>query len=649
MQSKGFAGKILHVDLTAQTVMEEPLDPGLRRKYLGGCGTNLRLAHDLIKPGTDPLSPDNPIVIGAGALVGLAPGSAKISCTTKLALPASAEGRHYVTTAMSGSRGFGHMMKRAGFDHIVITGSAETPVYLEIIDDQVNLCDAGSLWGEKDVYETTDTLREEYGRCGVIAIGRGGENLCRFSMAITDKKSTLGRSGLGAVMGAKNLKAVVVKGTKEIEAADRDRLKQLAQRIKEKYQTEVKPLGDFSDLEWNLMVKENMNPGVWSKAKWDALYGEAKYKPIKQNLFCTSCWIGCGDSLEIQEGPFEGASSGTGLYLWVAIMGQKLELEEQGSAVQLFGYMNRLGLCAATTSSMIDWITRRFDQGVITEEQTGGMVLRRDLDTYLRLIDMIADRKGFGDRLAEGWFEASRWVGRDAGADYVEGSGIAKGTDCIYPARAAKLDQQRFTMGMTSPRGGHSAQGASGASLPNTPIELLREEARLNCTSSRDVDRIFQPVPYYGDFNTARLTKHVEDFNFILNSLGACFIWGGLHLFTLKDLAELYSAATGNETTADELELAGERIFNLYKHLNVREGFGRADDAFPEVWLKPLETPDGVQTLKDYYGKRDLTAEDLEQLLNDYYDERGWDVDKGVPTREKLADLGLEELLKAGS
>ncbi len=644
MEYKGYAGRILYVDLTTQSVRKEPLDLDLGKKFLGGCGMNLRLACDLITPGTDPLSPDNPIIIGAGTLVGHTPGAAKISCTTKLALPATADGRYYVTTAMSGSRGFGHGMKRAGYDHIVITGSAEAPVYLEIVDDEVKLRDARSLWGEMDIYETTDALKEEYGRCGVIAIGRAGETLCRFSMAITDKKSTLGRSGMGAVMGAKNLKAIVVKGTGKAKVADPQRLKELVTRIRDQYRQEVKPLGGFSDMEWNMITKENMNPGVWSKAHWEALYGEEKYKPIKEDVSCTTCWIGCGGSLEIKEGPFQGASSRTGLYLWVAITGQKLELEDVGAAVQLFGHMNRLGLCTATTTSMIDWITRRFDQGVITEDKTGGMVLKRDLDTYVDLIDMIANRKDFGDRLAEGWFEASRWVGLDAETDYVEGFGIAKGTDCIYPARAAKLDQQRFTMGITSPRGGQSAQGASGASLPFTPIELIREEAKRNSTSRYDMDRIFQPVPYYGDFNTARLTKHVEDFNFVLNSLGACFIWSALRMYSLENLAEFYSAVTGMETSAGELEIAGERIFNLYKLLNVREGFSRADDRFPEVWLKPLETPDGVQKLTDYYGKHVITAEDLELLLDDYYDERGWDIEKGIPTKEKLADLRLEQI-----
>ncbi len=648
MERKGYTGKILHVDLTTRSVRKESIDPDLGKKFLGGCGMNLRLASEWIAPGTDPLSPDNPIILGVGTLVGHTPGAAKISCTTKLALPAAADGRHYVTTAMSGSRGFGHGMKRAGYDHIVITGRAEEPVYVEIVDDEVKLRDARFLWGEMDIYETTDALKEAYGRCGVIAIGRAGETLCRFSMAITDKKSTLGRSGLGAVMGAKNLKAIVVKGTGEAKVADRQRLKELVTRIRDQYRQEVKPLGGFSDMEWNMITKENMNPGVWSKARWEALYGEEKYKPIKEDLSCTTCWIGCGGSLEVKEGPFQGASSRTGLYLWVAIMGQKLELEDVGASVQLFGHMNRLGLCTATTSSIIDWITRRFDQGVITEDKTGGMVLERDLDTYLELTDMIANRRDFGDRLAEGWFEASQWVGLDAEADYVEGSGIAKGTDCIYPARAARLDPQRFTMGVTSPRGGHSAQGASGASLPFTPIELIAEAAKRNSTSRYDMDRIFQPVPYYGDFNAARLTKHVEDFNFVLNSLGTCFIWGALRMYSLDSLAELYSIVTGMEMSAGELEVAGERIFNLYKVLNVREGFDRADDAFPEVWLKPLETPDGVQQLTDYYGKHVITAEDLEHLLDDYYDERGWDVEKGIPTREKLSDLGLEELLKPG-
>ncbi len=602
---------------------------------------NLMLASDLIVPGTDPLSPENPIIIGTGPLVGVTPGAAKIGCTTKLALPATADGRYYITTAMSGSRGFADMMKRAGFDHIVIKGKADDPVYLEIVDDAVQIRDAGAFWGKLDIYETTDILKKQYGKCGVVAIGRGGETLCRFSLAITDNKSTLGRSGLGAVMGAKNLKAIVVKGTKEINVADRQRLKDTTAQMKELYQTQIGPLGDLTDQQWNLALKENMNPGVWSKARWDELYGEKKYKPISEHIACTRCWLACGRSLNIAEGPYKGASSHTGLYIWVPIVGQRLGLTDIGAATKLFGVMNRLGICVATTSSIIDWITRRFDQGAITEDHTGGMVLKRDMETYLKLIDTIVNREAFGDILAEGWFETSRWMGRDARSDYVEGFGIAKGTDCIYPTRAAKLDPQRFTMGITSPRGGHSGQGISVASTPFMPIEFIMADAKLKGVSTNDMDRIFQPVSYYGNFNAARLTKHIEDFNFILNGLGVCQIWGPLGLFSIGNLAELYSASTGIEVSPDELKLAGERLFNLYKFLNMREGFGRADDAFPEVWLEPLETPDGVQTLTDYYREHVLTEDDISLLMDDYYDERGWDSKKGIPTKQKLAELGI--------
>jgi len=208
MEYCGYAGNILHVDLTNNKIQKEPLDRDLIEKYMGGWGINFMLAYDLLKPNTDPFSPDNPIILGAGPLVGSSvPGSPKICATTKFSLPATPDGRNYITSAVSGSRRFGKMMKMAGFDHVVITGKAKRPVYIHISDENIEICDAEYLWGNTDIYATTDSLIQKHGKCGVIAIGRAGENLCRFSMAITDKKSTLGRSGFGAVMGSKKLKA----------------------------------------------------------------------------------------------------------------------------------------------------------------------------------------------------------------------------------------------------------------------------------------------------------------------------------------------------------------------------------------------------------------------------------------------------------
>jgi len=176
----GYTGKILYVDLSSKKVCHEALDMDMARQFIGGGGVNYRLLVDILKSGTDPLSPENPITIGSGPLVGtLAPGAAKTYATFKGAIPATPDNRFFVSTGVSGGRGFGFLLKRAGYDHIVITGRASAPVVLVISDAEVSIRPAGMLWG-KDIYETTDELKHTYGKCGVVAIGKAGENLCRY-------------------------------------------------------------------------------------------------------------------------------------------------------------------------------------------------------------------------------------------------------------------------------------------------------------------------------------------------------------------------------------------------------------------------------------------------------------------------------------
>jgi aldehyde:ferredoxin oxidoreductase len=642
MEYCGYAGNILYVDLTNNRIQKEPLKRDLVENYMGGWGINFKLAFDLLKPNTDPFSPDNPIILGAGPLVGSSmPGSSKICATTKFSIPATSDGRHYVTSAISGSRRFGKMMKMAGFDHIVITGKAERPVYINISDENIEICEAEYLWGNTDIYATTDSLIQKHGKCGVIAIGRAGENLCRFSMAITDKKSTLGRSGFGAVMGSKNLKAIITAGSKKISIADIEKVNKLKTILKYQFKAQRETAGDLNRNIWRSVVLENMNPGVWSKYDWDRLYGPDKWPGIRKNISCNSCWLACGSDIKIKDGEFSGAESQTGPYLWVGVIGQKLELTEQQATIKFLELMNKEGICAVTTSSMIDWITRRYVQGSISNEKMDGMELKRELNSYLDLAEKIINRDGFGDKLAEGWFEASKWMGKDADTDYLEGSGITKGTDCIYPARAAKLDPMRFTMGISSPRGGHSCMGASIAANPLVPLEYIKMNTAGMCVPKEAMDRIFEPVDYYGSFNVARLTRHIEDYNSTANCLGVCEYWHASQLIDSSMLSEFYSAVTGIDTTPKSLKLVGERTYNLYKLLNVREGFTRSDDSFPKLWLSPLVTPDGIQILTDYYRMHIITEDDINKLLNDYYDERGWDITSGIPTKEKMKQLGL--------
>jgi aldehyde:ferredoxin oxidoreductase len=639
---QGYAGQILHVNLTTGEIKKTPLDRDLVENFIGGWGINFKYAMDLIKPGIDPLSPENVILLGVGPFVGSSlPGSSKIAATSKFALPAAPDGKSYITSAMSGSRRFASLLKKAGFDHVIITGKAKRPVYLKIFEDEIEICNAAHLWGKKDIYATTDIFTEKYGKCGVIAIGKAGENLCRFSMAITDKKSTLGRSGLGAVLGSKNLKAIITAGNKEIQVADKTKIEQIREDIRRKFKSQKALIGDLNDTMWKTLVMENMNPGVWSKNDWDALYGPRKWTGIRKSIACNSCWIACGSSFKSGRNGFLETESQTGPALWVSVIGQKLELKDHLHALKLLEKMNKAGICAVTSSSMIDWITRRYREGVISDVHTGGMVLRRDINSYMALLDKMINREDFGDRLAEGWFEASNWVGKDARMDYVEGSGIAKGTDCIYPARAATLDPMRFAMGITSPRGGHSCIAASAAALPFTPLEDLKTNAKEMGVPAEAIDRIFIPVAYYGDFNVGRLTPHLEDFNSLTNCLGICELWHAMRLVDASTLSQIFQAITGIEMNVERMKRVGERVYNLYKLINAREGFNRSEDKFPQAWLTPISTPDGIHRLTDYYKKHVITEADIRMLLDDYYDERGWDKSTGIPAPEKLNQLGL--------
>ncbi|MGQ9721420.1 MAG: aldehyde ferredoxin oxidoreductase N-terminal domain-containing protein [Candidatus Jordarchaeum sp.] len=309
MEFNGYAGRILKVNLTDQEWRVDTLDLEVVRKFIGGFGVNNWIAYHLIEPETDPLSPDNPIIVGAGPLVGtMAPSTSRVMITTKLPINGA-------VASGSGSMGFAGMLKWAGYDHIVITGRAEKPVYLQIFDDDVEICDAAGLWG-KDLYTADYELKKKYhGDCSVIAIGQAGENLVRYSFALVDKTATVGRGGLGAVMGSKNLKAMVARGTKGIRVADRKRFIETVDAMLIRMKNY--PLREFFqqysfmaawDVIWNLYGFLHDN---WSVAypadKANERFGKERFNELKKRGFaCPSCPIGDKDLLEVQNGEFKG-------------------------------------------------------------------------------------------------------------------------------------------------------------------------------------------------------------------------------------------------------------------------------------------------------------------------------------------------------
>ncbi|RJQ51716.1 MAG: hypothetical protein C4530_19775 [Desulfobacteraceae bacterium] len=625
MNYYGYGGNILYVNLTTGIVKSEVLNETLARKYIGGCGIGLRLLYDLLKPGIAPHSPENPIIISAGPLVGtLVPGSNKIQMLTKFAIPANKEQtKYYVGIGSGGSNRFGLMMKSAGYDQIVVTGSANKPVYLKIMNDHVEICSAADLWG-RDIYETTDELMKRYLGCGVIAIGRGGESMAPLSLAFVDARNTIGK-GAASVMGSKNLKAISVYGDRGVKVWDPKLLMKLSIDINET----IRQIPYFN------------KPGIanWSLGKkWAVHYPPKIWKETLLNSKgCSSCTLTCKSFHKINTGAFSGNTLSTGVFMLVPIYGRRLELKDYGESMELLATANRLGIDFSSMAGMTKFLIRLKERGILTTKDTDGLDLRLgDIQSCLKLAHKIANRDGIGDSMAQGWHALASRVGVDPNTD-PDGDGIVKGTSTLYDGRFTPMDPTRF-MCVVNPRGGMHSHPITY--YPGRSVSVIREFCQGMGLSEEEIEPVFNA----DDFNCGRLERHCEDGEAIWFSLGVCSKYVMYGIYNISPLSALYTAVTGFQITPEELKKAGERIWNLYKIINIREGFGREDDAFPGLWVKTIDEPiKGEIRLRDYFGKP-LQHKDLEKMLDDYYDERGWNSSEGIPSEEKRKALGLDGL-----
>ncbi|MEX2705454.1 MAG: aldehyde ferredoxin oxidoreductase family protein [Candidatus Freyrarchaeum guaymaensis] len=639
MEVFGYAGRILRVNLTDREWKAEPLDMSVAKKFIGGFGVNNWLAYNLIEPDVDPLSPENPIIVGAGPLVGtMAPSTSRVMVTTKLPINGA-------VASGSGSMGFAANMKWAGYDHLVITGRAESPVYLKIFDDDVEICAASDLWG-RDLYETDDMLKKKYhGRCSVIATGQAGENLVRYSFALVDKTATVGRGGLGAVMGSKNLKAIVARGTKGVGVKDGKRFMKNVDAMLERMKRY--PLREFWqqysfmaawDVIWNLYGFLHDN---WSKPyppeEANKRFGKERFHELKKRVIaCPSCPIGDKEILEVKSGEYKGTTTPTSSYLNSLWFFVNCEDCDANQAVKALDKISRYGLDIITVSQVLDLFVGLYEKGIITKEDTGGLELRRDFKSLMGLVDKIAYREGFGDILAEGMVQAAKLVEKDIEKHVVH----IKNLSIVFDPRNFGLGSMEFSQ-VVNPMGAHVACGGSPTYMPGSDAEKFRRHGQRMGQPEEAINRVFgHPT----GLDIGRLTKFGEDWYSVLSSLGVCARGHINRFYTINICADFYSSATGVETNPQELAKAGERIWNLQRAINAREGFTRKDDRFPEKWFEPVESEGKTYQMMDYYRKTVITKEIAESFLDSYYDERGWNPKTGIPTEEKLAELGLEHV-----
>ncbi len=632
MEVPGYAGKILYVDLSSETIKKEELDRNLIENFIGGGGINMRLAYDFIEPSIKPLSEDNPLILGAGALTGTrVPSASKVFMTSKQPLNGA------IGTATGD--GLAHQFKWAGYDHVVITGKADKPVYLGIFDEDIEILDAGEIWGE-GINKSTDILYEKHEGATALTIGPAGENLLRLAMPFVDKISTLGRGGFGAIMGSKNLKAVISRGTNGIKEAYPGEITEIRETM-ESF-AKMNPVGgDLKNygyggaivdqwIDTGLVLKEN-NTAFLTEEDKEKL-GEERFK----DAFDTKSWCapGCISpdkvTIEPEEEEFEDeihTATSANIAFLASVFNSTLE-----EGAKLHYFCNDYGIDELDFSYMMELLFYLKEQGDIKEKDVG-IDLTRSFETGKLAIERLVNRDGIFEIAGGGIEPMLEKLGVDK-----DKAVLVKGLWPPFDPRA--LNGVEAFAYLTCQRGAISGSGLTITANPGRGVDsIMRLMGRLGATPEA-IERAISE----DSWNVGRVTPYVENFNTAMNSLGLCvrFWIGALYMPPFK-VANVYNKATGIEKTTDEIIEVGERTWNLQKVMNVKEGFSREDDEWSKkVTEEPLSWRGEEVYLQDYAKTHRIDKDEAESILSSYYEERRWNPENSVPTKEKLIDLGLD-------
>lgn len=625
----GYAGNILCIDLTSVEINSQPTEIYLPR-FLGGRGINQWILLKELRPWVTPFDPANLICFGAGALSGtLVPGAARLSIDSKNA---------FTTGIGSGNSGgwFSAVLKYAGYDNIIIRGKAREPSYLWIEDDKVILKSASAIWG-KNTSETEKIIKEDLGQndIQVLCIGPAGENMARSACIIVSGSRVVGRCGLGAIMGSKNLKAIAVKGTGTIGVKNPKEFMTLVEAISKRLRRleGAKARREFGTLVASPLYNE-LSALCYKNYEDDYIPQESLAKishEVFHNMYevdryaCTACPTPCGHVYHISNGIYSGTECHKAEANAVWNFGGKLALNNAAAILKIQEECCQLGLDIDNAASVIAWSIDCFQNKILSIKDTDGLELNwGDHQVILELLKKIAYREGFGSVLAEGSLRASQMVEKGS-EKYVF---HMKGQDLIEGIRSMK----GWALGVVvSARGGAHTRGA-----PTTESRKLSPE---------DSQKIFG-VETAGDarayLGKAEVVKYFEHVNALLDSLGVCFFtgnWTSPEGITPEELARLYSHATGIRTSEKELMKTGERIHNVEKMFNVSHaGFSRGEDYPPR---RLMEEPIKSGPLK---GEQ-LKQGDWDKMLDEYYNLHGWDQYTSWPTKEKLEELNLPECI----
>ena len=614
MSFHGWTGTTLRVDLTRGEIRREALDPDWARDYVGGRGLGARYLWEEVDPRVDPLAPENKMIFATGPLTGT-----NASCGARYMVMTKSPLTNCVTFSNSGGR-WGPELKFAGYDLIVLEGRAERPVYLWILDDRVELRSAEHLWG-KGVFETEDELRQETGvpDCSIAAIGPAGENLVRFAAIVNDRFRAAGRSGVGAVMGSKNLKAIVVRGTGAVNVARPEAM--MATTWSQKHALTQAPLTseglpNYGTLALMNVINEHgaLPARNYQLAQFEGaeqISGEELARTrLVANKACFACTIACGRVSKVSEEGLGRYSMNTGPHNWrQATEGPEYEnawslgadcgIDDLDAILKANTYCNDLGMDPISLGATIAAAMELYESGVIDEGQIGMPLPFGSGDALVELSEATGYRRGFGDQLAEGSKILSENLGRPEVFMGVKGQEFP-----AYDPRAL----QGMGLGYAT-----SNRGACHLRAYTVAAEVVGEP---------------EPMDPNATEGKGQLTKDMQDVSTAVDATGLClFLTFGN---TIDDLAPILAAATGIDYDTEKLLKVGERVWNLERLWNLKAGVDPSEDKLPKRMLEQA-IPGGPAK-----GKVNRLAE----MLPDYYAARGWGAD-GLPTPQKLAELGL--------
>ena len=609
----GYAGRILYLDLTTGKNYTEKLNEETAKKFVGGIGLGMYLYLSKSKKGVDPFSSENPLVLSVGPL-------------TATMFPTGGNGHAFISKSPatggvgeSVSHGtFGTELKRAGYDAVVLTGKAEKPVYLLIDDDSIQLRDASKLWG-RSPSEVEDAIKEEIGDfyVRVTSIGLAGEKLSKIACIINDKTRAAGRTGLGAVMGSKNLKAIAVRGTNDVTVSKPEEffslVKEFHERMKGPAAQKYRTMGSTE----NLMIQNGMfcvPTRNYNNSHFE-LAENISSSVINQHFVakiigCNSCAMRCEHTVVIKDGAYRGTMARIEYdNLWA--FGPNCGVDKLNSIIKAAERCNYYGLDAQSAGGIVSFIMDCYGKGLLNKEKLDGIdACFGNASAMLSIIEKIGKQEGnIGAIFADGVKAAATKIGGAAEqlAQHIKGLEVTG-----YDLRCLKTTALSCAVAF---RGAdHSRSGV-------VTFDLRGKVDRLKAETGR-----------------GKLVKDLEDQFNIIDSLLVCKNSKGTFYKDVEEMAKIYNATTGLSITQQELELAGERIQALAKLINTREGLTRKDDTLPWKVINQPISDDGPAK------NAVVTKNELDLMLNDYYQARGYDK-QGIPTAAKLQELGLTEYL----